>query len=93
MTEPLPETNLAAYMALVMVVGAANADADPTQRAMLRERVLPPLRDERLTGQEARRASVDALLDIMGADWSPTGEYARVLESLLAPRLDEGPRR
>jgi hypothetical protein len=83
------EGTMTAYLALVMLVGAANADADPTQRAMLRERVLPPLKDKSLTGQEARRAACDAIVDIMGDQWEPKGEWRTFFENLI-PELREG---
>jgi hypothetical protein len=92
MTVP-DEPTLRRWLALVMLVGAATADADPTQRAMLRERVLPPLSDQTLTPPEARRAACEALLEIMGDQWEPTGDYARYLASIMAPKLDEGPQR
>jgi hypothetical protein len=60
-------------LALVLCVGAAVADADEGQRRRLLDELQPMLPQIRADG--VLRPSVEKLMEIMGEDWSPGGEY------------------
>lgn len=70
-------------LAVVMFVGAANADATIEQRTRLRNEALPPLKDDALTPGEAYQKTVTTTAAIMGPTWRPKGEREDWLLALL----------
>lgn len=77
---------LGAHLAFVMFIGAARSDADEQQTSLLRERVLPLLDTFKADGNA--RPVLDAVLEVMGPDWQPRGEWSDYIDSLL--RKDGG---
>lgn len=69
-------------LTVVMFVGAANADASPDQRALLKD-AIKPLRDDSLTPSEAYVAVVLGTAEVMGPDWRPTGQWDEWITALL----------
>lgn len=70
-------------LAVVMFVGAANADATREQRNQLRDQALPPLKDSSLTPSQAYEKTVRRTAAIMGPAWRPNGEWEDWLLALL----------
>lgn len=70
-------------MVVLMFVGAANADATPEQRARLRDEVLPPLRDESIPARDAYVRAARVVVDVMGPEWRPAGEWDEWITALL----------
>lgn len=66
------------HLALVMFIGAARADADPTQRDRLKAEI-PPLLEEYGGSPETVLRQV---VEIMGPQWRPTGEWATWIDGL-----------
>lgn len=71
-----------APLALVMLIGSALADAGPEQRVRLREEVTVLLQQFREDGR--MKPLIDKVIEIMGPDWRPTGEWDLFLKNLLA---------
>lgn len=69
--------SLSTELAFVFMIGAANADGTPEQRAALRRRVKPLLDQYRVDGNHD--PVVAALRDVMGAEWKPSGEWAEAI--------------
>lgn len=68
-------------LALTLYVGAANHDATPEQRQRLRETVMPEMRQVYApTGDESTVRA--AVLEVMGADWAPSGDWKRQIDAL-----------
>lgn len=70
-------------LAVVMFVGAANADATREQRSRLRDEALPPLKDEALTPGQAYEKTIRITAAIMGPDWRPNGEWEDWILALI----------
>jgi len=78
----MPEKRtLGGAMAFVLFVGAANADATPEKRKQLRERLTPLLETYRTEGNP--KPILEAVIDIMGPDWEPHGEWATAIDAML----------
>jgi hypothetical protein len=74
-------TVLAESLRLVLLVGAARADAAPDQLDALRERIPAAMRGQYVsTGDEAEVRAV--LLEVMGHDWKPSGQWAAQIDRL-----------
>ncbi|EWT05055.1 hypothetical protein N864_07585 [Intrasporangium chromatireducens Q5-1] len=74
-------TALAESLRLVLLVGAARADATPEQLDALRDRIPEAMRGRYVsTGDETEVRAV--LLDVMGRDWKPSGEWAAQIDRL-----------
>ena len=65
---------------LVMFIGAARADADPTQRDRLKAEI-PPLLEEYVHGGSPETV-LRRVVEIMGPQWRPTGEWATWIDGL-----------
>lgn len=80
---------LGAWMAFIMYVGAARADASPPQLRRLRKEVVPTI--NKLKGRDAAPEDTKSTLieilkqvqGIMGKEWKPQGEWMRAIDSLL----------
>lgn len=68
------------HLALVMFIGAARADADPTQRDRLKAEI-PPLLEEYGDGGSPETV-LRQVVEIMGPQWRPTGEWATWIDGL-----------
>jgi hypothetical protein len=72
---------LGGSMAFLLFIGAACADATPEQSAQLRERVKPLLGTYRTDGNP--RPVLETVLEVMGPDWQPTGEWRAWIDKML----------
>lgn len=70
---------------LLQFAGAANADASPEQRARLKP-LVDLLRDKSLTVSESYRAFGEGIIEVMGPDWAPSGEWAEYIDVLMAEK-------
>jgi len=70
-------TTLGEALTFTMFVGAAHADATPAQRERIRQRVIPLLGRYKADGDETPVRA--AIRDVMGAEWSPSGDWATFL--------------
>lgn len=68
------------HLALVMFIGAARADADPAQRDRLKAEI-PPLLKEYRRGDSPETVLL-RVVEIMGPQWQPTGEWATWINGL-----------
>jgi hypothetical protein len=68
------------HLALVMFIGAARADADPTQRDRLKAEI-PPLLEE-YVHEGSPETVLRQVVEIMGPQWRPTGEWATWIDGL-----------
>ncbi|MFD1145953.1 hypothetical protein [Saccharothrix hoggarensis] len=66
-------SGLSRALAFVLFVGAARADAIPSQLARFRAELPPLLGGFRETGDE--RPVRELIRDVMGADWRPAAEW------------------
>lgn len=67
------------YLAFVMALGAARNVATPEQMAKMRYELLPAMRDPEVP----MYAVVLFLWEIMGDAWTPEGDWATWIESLV----------
>lgn len=68
------------HLMVVMLFGAARADSTPEQLVEIRDICLPLMRDKAVPFTEV----VEALFNIMGPEWAPTGEWDAWLMKLYA---------
>lgn len=74
-------TEWRAPLALVMLIGSARADSSEDQLARLRAEIPPLLRQFREDG--VMRPIVDKVIEIMGVEWRPSGDWDLFLRKLL----------
>jgi hypothetical protein len=70
----------AGWLAFLMFVGAAKADATPEQAARLKSAVQPMIADLRAGGDP--RPILAAVIEAMGPEWTPSGEWRAWIDSL-----------
>lgn len=75
------------WLAFSLYIGAANAEATPAQRTLLRT-ALPPLIQELRVSREAALPILQAVTRIMGPGWRPTGDWAHQIDLLVPPGAD-----
>lgn len=73
-------SDLAKAMGLLTYIGAANWDSTDEQRVRLRAKIEPLLDQFRDNGK--MRPLFDAVTEVMGDEWRPTGDWARQLEAV-----------
>lgn len=74
--------SIAKSMKVVLTVGAAQADATPEQREQLQLRLVPYVQSNAYI-KLGREEPIWAIIkDIMGRDWTPSGEWAERLAAL-----------
>lgn len=74
--------SIAKSMKIVLTVGAAQSDATPEQRDQLKLRLVPYVQSNAYV-KLGREEPIWAMLkDIMGRDWTPSGEWAEHLAAL-----------
>lgn len=70
------------WLAFVMFIGAAKADATPEQAARLRDAVQPLIDDLRAGGDPT--PILAAVVEAMGPDWTPSEEWRVWIDGLTA---------
>lgn len=69
-------------LAMLMLIGSALADAEGDQKLRLREEITVLLRQFRDDGR--MKPIIDKVIEIMGKEWRPTGEWDLFLKNLMA---------
>lgn len=70
--------NLVPHLTVLMVFGAARADATPEQLERLRNEALPAMRDHSVSYRDV----VGLVFSIMGPRWAPDDEWLAQVQAL-----------
>ena len=70
----------AGWLAFVMLIGAAKADASPEQAVLLRDAVQPLIDDMRSGGSPM--PILAAVIKVMGPDWTPSEDWRVWIDGL-----------